>query len=327
VALLPKNCNMGDYQDVIDQTATVEEARQSEEQARQRDVQALGMHLYGVVPSLRKCYSEMNHVYLLDFGGALPDRVLKLAGAEWARHAVGREGSIVRRMHELGLPVPEVEYTQDDVPGAATPFLAMVRVPGHDMPTYPWDMSAASTRDAWRSAGAALARIHAVPAAAVPGVRTADQYLGYERERHGHLCAFSASQGLADVTTDLLRRVAAHLADDTIALVNADLTPFEFITDGVAVTIVDWTAAAAGFPMRDLGQFRAWVRAMAGAEQLMAWFLDGYFGGLPGPDVLQEIRDWEAYDKLGYAMFYHNAGRTDAAAEQLHGVRASLDIP
>lgn len=128
-------------------------------------VRRLAQSLYQHTPEVQKLKSHNNRVYALDFGTALPGKVMKLAGAHArAPENVLREQAVLRLLDRMGLAVPHVEFTQDDFPNAPGPFFTMPRMPGGMLeetwkanPEPPWSQTA------WQRAGRFVAQLDTVP--------------------------------------------------------------------------------------------------------------------------------------------------------------------
>ena len=84
---------------------------------------AIARHLFGKMPRLRKCPSEVNYCVLLSFDDETEDRVIKIANRN--RWAVEVERHLYPAMRATGLPVPEIEFTHEDYPDSTEPFIVM----------------------------------------------------------------------------------------------------------------------------------------------------------------------------------------------------------
>ena len=91
--------------------------------AIEKQIHQLAVSLYGLEPRIDRCHSENSYVCTLDFDGILPDKVIKYARRNVKQ--VLREQVILRVLADAGLPVPDVEFTQDDCQIASSPFLIM----------------------------------------------------------------------------------------------------------------------------------------------------------------------------------------------------------
>lgn len=88
-----------------------------------RTILAIAEYLYRKTPRLKRCHSGCNYCVILTFDDGTADRVVKMANLnDWA---VKIERHLYPAMRNHGLPVPEVEFTQEDYPGPPVPFIVM----------------------------------------------------------------------------------------------------------------------------------------------------------------------------------------------------------
>jgi hypothetical protein len=103
-----------------------------------------------------------------------------------------------------------------------------------------------------------------------------------------------------------------------------------------AFTVIDWTGAGAGWPLREQAGAMDGVRAACGgalAGELLPSLLEGdaQRTGRPlTPAERQELRVWEAYDPLLGAMFRHELGQPEKErlrlAQAEHAMRQAPDL-
>jgi len=96
-----------------------------------RAILAIAEYLYHKTPRLKRCHSGCNYCVLLTFDDGTADRVLKMANLnDWA---LKFEQHLYPPMRAHGVPVPEIEFTQEDYPGPPVPFLVMPKFSDHTL--------------------------------------------------------------------------------------------------------------------------------------------------------------------------------------------------
>ena len=104
-----------------------------------------------------------------DAGGATASYVIKLPPKGVRRRGntdVYRQAPLLRKLFELGLPVPEVPWAREDNDWFDVPFIVMTRLPGRTF--FVWDPHPEMPRDQtscekfWEQSAHWLARVHAV---------------------------------------------------------------------------------------------------------------------------------------------------------------------
>ncbi len=88
-----------------------------------RTILTITKALFGKLPRLSKCFSEVNYCVVLSFDDGTADRVFKLANRN--RGDIEIERYLYPAMRAHGLPVPEIEFTHQDYPQPSAPFLVM----------------------------------------------------------------------------------------------------------------------------------------------------------------------------------------------------------
>ena len=96
-----------------------------------RAILAIAEYLYHKTPRLKRCHSGCNYCVILTFDDGTADRVLKMANLnDWA---VEFERHLYPPMRAHGVPVPEIEFTQEDYPGPPVPFIVMPKFSDHTL--------------------------------------------------------------------------------------------------------------------------------------------------------------------------------------------------
>ena len=314
-------------------------------------IQGIATSLYGLRPRVHRCRSESNYVCRLEFGAALPDKIIKLAGGAPAQ--VLREQRILRALADEGLRVPAVAFTQDDCDVTDLPFLVMPQIPGASLihgcrSNAPW------VKHAIEQAARFLVQLGSLPCdlGGRKQVRVTEgkQLLLYARRcarRFLTRCASLRRRGQRDPRVrEWVRAFSAHLdtdecrsleqlLDDVGELSSREKRDFahgsfsgnHILCDGGEISsVIDWEFAGPGFTFCDLGYFLAHLRKGGGGRpEFSRWFIDAYERerSLCEEDWA-EIQVWEAYALIGWAKHFIDQGRLDKVRSVLNVARYCL---
>jgi aminoglycoside phosphotransferase (APT) family kinase protein len=291
--------------------------------ALDQHLQQIARALYGILPQLRRLHSENSYVCCLHFGHALPDKVIKYARTNAKQ--VLREQAVLRALANAGLPVPVVEFTQDDCPIETSPFFTMPRLAETSLQEAclscaPWAGAALG------QAGRLLAHLSALspelwvgrlgpPSIARPPPPAEEwalaAYLAAEERRAlaCHLCTI------------------AGLLNDASDLAHGSYSPAHILCDAAGTfAVIDWENASGGSVLRDVGHFLAALEVWAvGDPEHARSFLDGFQAERPlnRPDW-RTIDDWALYTMLTWADFFAAQGQREMAASVLRVARSRL---
>jgi aminoglycoside phosphotransferase (APT) family kinase protein len=182
--------------------------------------------------------------------------ILRRAPAGAATRASGNPGlaaeaQLIRLAGAAGVPVPEVVLVLQPAHGLGDGFV-MQRLPGE---TLGRRVASAERNTLARQCGEALARIHALPVAELPPLRSTQP-----RAEVAHLRQWHARHDAARPVFQLaLRWLEDHAPADGVAtLVHGDFRNGNLMVDlaapgGALVGVLDWELAHLGDPMADLG--------------------------------------------------------------------------
>lgn len=296
----------------------------SRDPATEKRIQQLAVALYGLEPQVQRCHSENSYVCRLDFGGPLPDKVIKYARRNSKQ--VLREQAILRVLGNVGLQVPGVEFTQDDSEIESSPFTIMPRFAGTSLQDGCWS-GAEWVEPALRRAGSFLAHLSTLPPdlleKSLAGQETA--------WNTGTLPKLGAWTIAGDLDQDEFRAFEGHLRRiDQLAsrretgTMHGSYSPAHILCapDGTFV-VIDWENAGPGSVLRDIGHFLASLQTWTPGEPgHVDWFVAGYQDERPlGKADWAEIRDWEMLTYLIWANFFAGQGRQEQAAAILSVAR------
>jgi len=299
--------------------------------ALDQHLQQIGLTLYGTLPQIHKLHSENSYVCCLDFGRALPDKVIKYARANAKQ--VLREQVVLRALGQAGLPVPAVEFTQDDCPIETSPFLIMPRLAETSL------HEACLSRAGWAGpalgqAGRFLARLSALPPDLLVAGR--DERATVDAQVAPPPIAYRAPPIdewalAAHLSREEVRRLARHLdriaglLHETSSLVHGSYSPAHILCAAAgSFAVIDWENAGGGSVLRDVGHFLAALEVWAGRDPEHArCFLDGFQIGRPlGRADRRAIGDWALYTLLVWANFFAGQGRRGATERVLRVARS-----
>jgi len=298
-----------------------------------RHLQQIGLALYGALPRIQRLHSENSYVCRLHFGRDLPDKVIKYARTNAGQ--VLREQAVLRALTGAGLPVPTVEFTQDDYPVGTSSFLIMPRLAGASL------HEACLSRAPWAGAaldqaGRFLARLGELPPDLLVGGRDRQATAGVQLApppiarrpppiEEWALAAYLSVEELRSLACHL--RTIAGLLDETSSLTHGSYSPAHILCDPVgSFAVIDWENASGGSVLRDVGHFLAALEVWAGGDAEHARsFLDGFQVGraLSSADR-RVIADWALYTLLLWANFFGGQGRREVAEHVLKAARSHL---
>ena len=292
----------------------------------EKQIQQIALSLYGLEPEIHRCHSENSYVCTLDFCGELPDKVIKHARRNTKQ--VIRDQRILRVLGAAGLPVPDVEFTQDDCEIASSPFFIMPRVTGPSLHDGCWS-GAEWVEPALSQAGRFLAHLSTLPpdllqenptgqeivrkqvplpepdAWAIANDLDGEEYVAFEQHLHS---------------------IDRRLSRRETSLMHGSYSPAHILCDQESksmITVIDWENAGPGFALRDVGHFMAALQAWIPCKlEYIDWFTAGFQSErLLDEADWAEIRDWEILTYLTWANFFAGQRRREQAAKILNLVR------
>lgn len=217
---------------------------------------------------------------------------------------MAREARAIRAAAEAGVPVPRVVTVGDDPAVLGSAFMVMERVEGETIPRRILrEPALARARGALAAeCGRALARLHSVPAAAVPGLDGGDQLVRY-REVLDAVEVVSPTFELAFRWLEERRPAPAPPV-----LVHGDFRNGNLMVGpGGLAAVLDWELAHGGDGTEDLAWLcvRSWrfgsplpVGGFGTVEDLLA----AYEGAGGRPVDRESLRWWEVFGNLRWGI-------------------------
>ncbi len=266
-------------------------------------------------------------------GGMLPlilRRAPAGADARGAGHAtLAQQAQLQAAAAEAGVPVPAVVLLLQPAHGLGQGYV-MQRVEGETLGRrIVGDARLASARQGLaRQCGQALARIHRMPAAALPPLRRAspaDELAHYEQQYRGH--------GLHQPVFELaLQWLKAHApaGDIALAAVHGDFRNGNLMVDEDGLrAVLDWELAHLGDPMEDLGWLcvNSWrfgrhelpVGGFGTREQLFAGYAEA-----GGQVDAARVHYWEVFGSLKWGVICQSMAHAYLSGAERNVERAAI---
>jgi Phosphotransferase enzyme family len=276
---------------------------------------SIAKSLYKTTPEVEQYPPNDNCVWRLHFGDSKADRVIKLGVKR--PQALLRERQILYCLEESGLEVPEIEFTEKDLPNTLSiPFIVMPKIADNNLETACLN-DAEFALKACRKTGCFLGRLRNLP------THTIDPLL---------------SNGLTSQTRDIERwqQVRTHFDDlgatttqieqiliearkfidrDYTDIAHRDLSPRQVVADDRSFAVIDWEFAAPGRVFRDLGDFIGGIRKFTGGKNKHARALiEGFCCFQPLSEAeLYEISIWEIFSLLWAVVLHTRLNRHNTA--------------
>lgn len=232
-----------------------------------------------------------------------PPLVTEKAGAL----PIESEAALMRCAADAGVPSPQVLHVLTEADGLGRGFV-MARVEGETIARKILrDAPYAELRPRLAFAlGGILARLHAIPRAALPPLRvvSAAQEAAYLRE------AYAADGQPRPVFELAFRWIADHAPDEGApTLVHGDFRLGNFIVDPAGVrAVLDWELAHLGDPMRDLGWICTGSWRFGGIDKPVGGFgelaelIAGYEAAGGARVDPARVRFWEVFGSLRWGV-------------------------
>jgi aminoglycoside phosphotransferase (APT) family kinase protein len=254
-------------------------------------------HLYGQPPALIALPSNNNRVYRAIFPGAMPDRVVKVAGASAkACENILREQAVLPRLQLAGLEVPTIQFTQRDASALGVPFFTMPLQPGCTLAQACKEGQASWAETACHRLGGFVRQIAAADSADLPLRAHGEQLTFLSQVRDG----FLAEQMLRPPFAAIIDHAERLLHGPGLVPIHGDFSWSQVITDGDSFVVIDWESACLGHPLSMLGRAIAMMREYGGRPEHIRWATAGFAAGgtLSASDV-RDLHLWEMWHHVG----------------------------
>lgn len=195
-------------------------------------------------------------------GSNLADLILKLAPKGVRREGntdVYRQAPLLKTLHALGLPVPDIPFSSPDEREFGVPYIMMNRLPGREF--FIWDPDPSWSRDPelvgslWRQMAEALPRFHLIDWRASLGDWERPRELEVEINRWTRVYAKAPEPSWARSAAEVKDLLLGSLpADPPLGLVHGDYQPGNGLYEhGQLTGVIDWELSRIGTRLLDVG--------------------------------------------------------------------------
>lgn len=288
-------------------------------------VLSIAESLYKTRPQLKSYGASSNGVWDLHFHGKRDDRVIKI-GLE-APMSLMREQLIAQKLYKLGLAVPEIEFTQQDLPSVWLPFMVMPKVTETTLKQASLDDLPYAIAGC-HQAGKFLAQLSQIPLNVIDlqpnfSLMPEDSQKGFcsdsfDLKRWQKIIAnLKQLQVLTPPIREILTQVKAIIdRHDYPNIIHQDFIPRQILIGPQKFAAIDWETAAPGRTFLDMGDFlgsiRRSLRKKENRHEYARAFIDG-FGNSQSLSTtdLSEIALWEAYSHIRAAIEQGHRNKRD----------------
>jgi Phosphotransferase enzyme family len=279
-------------------------------------VLSIAESLYKTKPQIKNYGASSGGVWGLHFNDKKADRVIKL-GVK-SSGSLLREQKIIQNLHCFGLAIPEIEFTQKDLPNVWIPFMVMPKVGNITLKDAcandrPFAMAKC------RQAGEFLARLSQIPVSAIdiypdfslmPEDLKDDcvsEAIGLNRW-HKVVAQLKQWQVLTPQLQEILLAVKNKIELKNYQnIIHQDFIPRQVLVNPQQFAVIDWESAAPGSTLIDLGDFlggiRRSLRNKDNRSKYAYAFMDGFCSVCSlSKAEMSEIFLWEAYSTINVAV-------------------------
>jgi aminoglycoside phosphotransferase (APT) family kinase protein len=272
--------------------------------------------LYKSKPEITNYGASSDGVWGLHFDDKKVDRVIKL-GVK-SSGSLLREQKIIQSLHRFELPIPEIEFTQVDLPNVWIPFMVMPKIGN------------ATLKDVCRNdrpfalakchqAGEFAARLSQIPVSAIdiqpefalmPEDFKEEQMfeaIGMEKWQKV-MSKFKQWDVLTPPVQKILSAVKSEIEQKNYTnIIHQDFIPRQILVNPQQFAVIDWETAAPSSTLIDIGDFLGGMhRSLRNKDNKVTYtnaFLDGFCSISPlSTEEMSKIALWEAYSTLNVAM-------------------------
>jgi aminoglycoside phosphotransferase (APT) family kinase protein len=278
--------------------------------AIERLVLSVAESLYRAKPQVKSYGASSSGVWDLHFGGERGDRVIKI-GIE-SPTALLREQSIARELHKLDLAVPEIEFSQQDLPNVWFPFMVMPKVADTTLKEASLENMPFAIEGCYK-AGEFLAKLQQITLDRVPLLPDLS-YMALSSEPSDHqrwqkiIATLRQWQILTPPIQNILARVETIIdRRDYPNIVHQDFIPRQILVGSQQFAVIDWESATIGRTFLDLGDFLGSIRRSLRKRENRREYVSNFIAGFSNNRSLSdtdrsEIALWEAYSHIRAAI-------------------------
>lgn len=268
--------------------------------------QIIGSFFYDDLFEIEQLASYNNHVFRLKFDGrdedGLPikDKVLKIGiqGLDWVNL---REQQVFRSLFDLGFEVPPIEYSQAYMYYEGLVYFITPWIPNHSLHEIYLDDPEKAFHTLMKI-GNFIRRLSDMQAVQVEGA------LNVEEGRNKELETWANAVSIFKKYREQLHPLIFKWMQETREVLDRDYTSFihrdgpQVLTDGGRhFSVVDWSLAGAGHPLRSLGikigEYLIWMEEPLRRQNWRDWLLKGCF--------MDSMIRWETKKELHLMTIYY----------------------
>jgi aminoglycoside phosphotransferase (APT) family kinase protein len=302
-------------------TASIEKKTESsekkplEEEIR-RLVLYLAESLYKTKPEIENYGASSSGVWGLRFDDKKADRVIKL-GVK-SSGSLLREQKVIQNLHRFELAIPEIEFTQNDLPNVWTPFMVMPKVGNATLKDACANDRPFATAKC-RQAGEFVARLSQIPVSAIeiypdfsimPEDLKDDSMFEAIGLNKWHKVIAKLKQW--DVLTAKIHEILLAVKNKIELknyqnIIHQDFIPRQILVNPQKFAVIDWESAAPGSTLIDLGDFLGGIRRSLRNKDNRGIYANAFLDGFCSLHSLSEaeiseIALWEAYSTINVAV-------------------------
>jgi len=255
--------------------------------------------LYRQKPQLTHLRTSINAVYVLHFDD-LPDKIFKVAYDMRFKEGLLQEQRILLSLSKLGVAVPTLECTQDDMQGVDNWFSIMARDAEFSLADH-FKRDNESYSELFRESGRWLAHLHGIDPNDVPGAMSpVAAQIAEIRERRRIREMLDEAELMQHDYHPLFHRFAEIQNRPRKAFIHGDFNATQVMVKNRQVSyVVDWGSGQFGRAMRDLGLCLAYTKFYDYALNEATLVQQGYESVRPLSDAERhECLHWELYTLL-----------------------------
>jgi aminoglycoside phosphotransferase (APT) family kinase protein len=278
--------------------------------AVERLVLSIAESLYHAKPQLKSYGASSSGVWDLHFDGERDDRVIKI-GIESPTDLL-REQQIARELYKLGLAVPEIEFSQQDLPNVWFPFMVMPKIADTTLKEASLDDMPCAIEGCYK-AGEFLACLQQISLDSFPLLPDLSYMVlsskPSDRERWQKITATLRQwQILTPPIQNILAQVEAIIDRHNYPnIVHQDFIPRQILVGSQQFAVIDWELATIGRTFLDMGDFLGSIRRSLRKKENRREYASNFIAGFTKSQSLSdadrtEISVWEAYSHIRAAI-------------------------
>jgi aminoglycoside phosphotransferase (APT) family kinase protein len=297
------------------------------EEEMARLVMSIAESLYKTKPEITNYGASSSGVWGLHFENPKRNRVIKL-GVK-SSGSLLREQKIIQNLQKFELNIPEIEFTQEDLPSAWIPFMIMPKI-GTIGLKEACSIDRPFALEKCRQTGEFLARLSRVPLSAID---IQPNFALMPDDFKDDFMFESIGMGKWQKVTSILKKwqVLTPELDEILLdvknytnIIHQDFIPRQILVGPQPqhFAVIDWESVVPGSTLIDIGDFLGGMsRSLRNKENRGTYtnaFLDGFCSLRPlSAQEMAEIALWEAYSTINVAYSMGRRNRQEQVGKFL----------